>query len=95
MSLQGGSMSFQETGPSAMKFRDHTVAPVSASIKMVLPDQLRPAALQALEAANVTGPSLYANMQIPDCLLGHSGLRCACDGSVGSAVKRLWHAQHC
>lgn len=33
MSLQGGSMSFQETAPSAMKFWDHTVAPVSASAR--------------------------------------------------------------
>ena len=38
MSLQGGSMSFQETAPSAMKLRDQTVAPVSASISMLCQD---------------------------------------------------------
>ena len=32
MSLQGGFMSFQETTPSAMRFRDQTVASVSVSI---------------------------------------------------------------
>ena len=83
MSLQGGSMSFQETAPSAMKFRDQTVAPVSASTR----GSSQPAASGAFafEATSITASSLDADTHIPGCLLGCSQLSIVCTSAVGGS----------
>ena len=82
MSLQGGFMFFQETGPSAMKFLDHTVAPVSASSRRASQAWLQ---REVLEDAGITAFSFNADMQLFNRLLGSSQLSPVCSGAVGGS----------